>query len=129
MLYYDKLIFLKQILQPNYFYYLDNAVKKPKYIIWEESHSNLSLNKEKRKRELMKIAMENQALMQRIQTKKSFYNIKAWDRSREKTEKYLTNICEYPPSIIKPWLSTFYEKRNQIRTEVRKKIVSQLSQN
>ena len=101
------------------FCFLDNAAKKQKYIIWEDS--KISLNKEKRKRELINIAMENQALMQRIQTKKSFYNTKDWDKSRKTAEKYLTNICEYPPSIVKPGFSTFYEKRNQIRTEVNKK--------
>lgn len=74
-----------------------------------------------RKRELVKITIENQAIMQRIQQKKSAYNIRYWEKNREENEKLISNICEYPPSITKPRISTtFYTRRNEVRTEVRK---------
>lgn len=38
-----------------------------------------SLNIEIRKRELVKIVIENQAILKRIQKKKSAYNVKEWN--------------------------------------------------
>jgi len=57
---------------------------------------NKSLNKEKRRRELMRITAENQALLKRIQQKQPFYNHLEWEEDRRRNEKYLKNICEYP---------------------------------
>lgn len=55
-----------------------------------------SLNQNIRKRDLMKIAMENQEILKRIENKKSSYNIKLWQKNRELSEKYLANISEFP---------------------------------
>lgn len=54
-----------------------------------------SLNGESRKRDLVKIVIENQAILKRIQEKKSAYDIKKWERDREQTEKYIANTCQY----------------------------------
>lgn len=58
-----------------------------------------SLNKEARKRKLVQIAIENQAMMRRIGQKKSNYNHGSWDVQRKKVEKMLVNICEYPYTL------------------------------
>jgi Hemingway/CFA97 len=55
-----------------------------------------SLNKEARKRKLVQITIENQAMMRRIEGKKSSYNHENWECHRKQVEKMLANICEYP---------------------------------
>lgn len=49
-----------------------------------------------RKRDLVKIAIENQEILKRIENKRSAYNIRTWQKNREASEKYLQNISEYP---------------------------------
>ncbi|CAD8200299.1 unnamed protein product [Paramecium octaurelia] len=61
-----------------------------------------SLNKDYRKKELIKIVMENQQLLKRIQDQKSQYNVKDWNQERKWVEKYISNICEYPYKDFKP---------------------------
>ncbi|OMJ92784.1 hypothetical protein SteCoe_4418 [Stentor coeruleus] len=58
-----------------------------------------SLNREARKRKLVQIALENQAMMRRISRKKSNYNHGSWDIQRKNVEKMLVNICEYPYAL------------------------------
>lgn len=58
-----------------------------------------SLNKEARKRKLVQITVENQAIMKRISQKKSSYNIDKWENQRKTVEKMLGNICEYPYTL------------------------------
>jgi len=55
-----------------------------------------SLNQESRKRELVKISQENQALMRRLQDRQPSYNIQKWEGERKQTERLLQNICEFP---------------------------------
>jgi len=69
-----------------------------------------SLNKDVRKRDLVKIAIENQEILKRLENKKSAYNIKTWQKNREYAEKYLANISEYPLKIPSEF------ERNQIKT-------------
>ncbi|CAD8117836.1 unnamed protein product [Paramecium sonneborni] len=61
-----------------------------------------SLNKEYRKKELIKIVMENQQLLKRIQDQKSQYNVKDWNEERRWVKKQISNICEYPYKDFKP---------------------------
>ncbi|CAD8113745.1 unnamed protein product [Paramecium sonneborni] len=61
-----------------------------------------SLNKEYRKKELIKIIVENQQLLKRIQDQKSQYNVKDWNEERRWVEKQISNICEYPYKDFKP---------------------------
>ena len=58
-----------------------------------------SLNKEARKRKLVQITVENQAIIKRLSQKKSSYNIDRWENQRKKVEKLLDNICEYPYTL------------------------------
>jgi len=66
------------------------------------NHNNgpKSLNRDLRKRELVKITIENQALLKRLQDKKATYDRNMWENDRKKHELYLKNICEYPFSLI-----------------------------
>ena len=55
-----------------------------------------SLNRDSRKRELVKITIENQNILKRIQNQKSGFSIQNWEESRRKEEIYLQNISEFP---------------------------------
>ena len=55
-----------------------------------------SLNREARKRELMKITRENQVILKRLQEKKPNYNVTRWVHEDNERRKILNNICEYP---------------------------------
>jgi hypothetical protein len=62
-------------------------------------HLSKSLNKEARKRKLVQITVENQAIIKRLSQKKSTYNIDKWENNRKEVEKLLDNICEYPYTL------------------------------
>lgn len=55
-----------------------------------------SLNRDLRKRELVRIAVENQSILKRLQEKKSSYDRNEWIEYRKKTEYYLKNISQFP---------------------------------
>jgi len=50
---------------------------------------NKSLNKENRKRELIRITMENQAILKRLQEKQSNYNVVKWEEQRIQNERLM----------------------------------------
>jgi hypothetical protein len=58
-----------------------------------------SLNREARKRELMKITKENQMILKRLQDKSASYNVQKWQKDEDSRKKVLRNICEYPLQI------------------------------
>lgn len=55
-----------------------------------------SLNREYRKKELMKITQENQRILQRLQEKQPYYNVTRWAKEDQARKAILHNICEYP---------------------------------
>lgn len=55
-----------------------------------------SLNRDARKRELMKITKENQMILKRLQDKSANYNVSRWQRQEGDRVRILKNICEYP---------------------------------
>lgn len=55
-----------------------------------------SLNKDMRRRELVRITQENQALLKRIQSRQPTYNHLLWEQDREKSEALCERICRYP---------------------------------
>ncbi|KAL4488546.1 hypothetical protein ABPG72_013114 [Tetrahymena utriculariae] len=61
-----------------------------------------SLNQALRKKEFVKIVIENQALLKRIQSQKSEYDVKSWEKERLKNEKYISQISEYQYKDFKP---------------------------
>lgn len=54
-----------------------------------------SLNRDARRRELIKITLENQAFLRRLQSKQSNYNVVRWEEAELERKKLLKNICEY----------------------------------
>ncbi|CAD8055576.1 unnamed protein product [Paramecium primaurelia] len=59
-------------------------------------HRKQSLNKEKRKKELVRITIENQRLMNRLVTKKPNYNTKIILKQTSKQQQLVQQIAEYP---------------------------------
>lgn len=56
-----------------------------------------SLNREKRKRDLVKITVENQAILKRLQDKQPTYSVNQWNREHRVNEELKSNIMEFPP--------------------------------
>ena len=59
-----------------------------------------SLNSEVRRKELMKITIENQAILKRLQDKTSNYSVQKWEEDFKETEKRMKNMCEYPFALF-----------------------------
>ena len=55
-----------------------------------------SLNRVQRKNELMKITVENQAILKRLQEKAPTYSVTKWSREFNEIAKIRNNMCEYP---------------------------------
>ena len=55
-----------------------------------------SMNSDVRRRDLMKITIENQAILKRLQDKTSNYSVERWEDDFRETEKRMKNMCEYP---------------------------------
>jgi hypothetical protein len=55
-----------------------------------------SLNETARKTRMKEINEENSSLFERIKRKESFYRLDSLNDHRKKTEKYLSNISEFP---------------------------------
>jgi hypothetical protein len=55
-----------------------------------------SLNRDVRKRELLKITLENQAILKRLQEKTSNYSVTKWEDDFKHKENIMKNMCEYP---------------------------------
>jgi len=59
------------------------------------SNHKKSLNRDLRRRELIKITLENQAFLRRLQNKTSNYNVNRWEEEENERKRILKNICEY----------------------------------
>ena len=55
-----------------------------------------SLNRVQRKKELMKITVENQAILKRLQEKQPTYSVTKWMTDFQQIEKIRNNMCEFP---------------------------------
>jgi len=55
-----------------------------------------SLNREKRKRDLVKITVENQAILKRLQEKQPTYSVNKWDEEFKRNQELKFNIMEQP---------------------------------
>ncbi len=69
------------------------------------SSQKKSLNRDLRRRELIKITLENQAFLRRLQQKTSNYNVGKWEEDENERKKLLKNICEYNYIIDQPQIS------------------------
>merc|ERR1719446_292379 len=55
-----------------------------------------SLNRDARKKELLRITKENQSILKRIQQAQPVYNHIEWEGNHRKQSSYLKNCAEYP---------------------------------
>ncbi len=60
-----------------------------------------SLNRETRKKELIKIAQENQAILKRLQDKQASYQAGQLSEEFKQKTRLLRSICEYPLSLTR----------------------------
>ena len=58
----------------------------------------ISLNREKRQRELLRVTRENQAVLKRILDRKPEYHRSIWQKDWEQNLKFMDNISAYPPN-------------------------------
>merc|ERR1711865_1213861 len=56
----------------------------------------VSLNRDFRKKELLRITKENQSILSRIQQAQPIYNHVEWEGHHRRNRGYLENSCEYP---------------------------------
>jgi len=64
-----------------------------------DTHNSIpprSLNREARKREMLRITQDNQKLLSRIQHRQPTYNHLQWEQQRERNEELCERICRYP---------------------------------
>lgn len=55
-----------------------------------------SLNRDRRKKELVKITIENQAILKRLQEKQPTYSVSKWNEEHRKHEELKMNLLEFP---------------------------------
>merc|ERR1719160_2337846 len=71
-------------------------MRKPAFEYRTKVKGPVSMTKDARKHDLIRITQENQALLRRIQTAGPVYNHLQWEESHRRNELYLRNACEYP---------------------------------
>ncbi|CAE8700564.1 unnamed protein product [Polarella glacialis] len=62
----------------------------------------ISLNRDSRKKELLRITRENQSILKRIQQAQPVYNHVEWEDEHRKNALYLKNRCEFPLILRTP---------------------------
>jgi hypothetical protein len=71
-------------------------MRKPAFEYRSKVKGPVSMTKDARKHDLIRITQENQAILRRIQTAAPVYNHLQWEESHRRNELYLRNACEYP---------------------------------
>ena len=54
------------------------------------------MNKEKRMRELLRVAKENNEILKRILQRKPEYSHEVWEREWEENQRFMDSIAQYP---------------------------------
>jgi len=62
----------------------------------QQAKGPVSLNKDHRRAELIRITHENQAILKRIQKAQPVYNHIEWKKAHKRNSGYMKNACEYP---------------------------------
>lgn len=60
-----------------------------------------SLNKVRRTQEYNRIMNDNEAMLKRLQSRQSNYNVMDWENDRKNQIRLIKQICHYKPSISK----------------------------
>lgn len=66
------------------------------YLFQPPQFGKPSLNRDVRKKELMRITLENQAILKRLQEKQPTYSVTQWEKQFQEVVRLRDNICEYP---------------------------------
>merc|ERR1719428_594922 len=74
-------------------------MKHPTFSVPKEPKGPVSLNRDFRKKDLIRITQENQHILKRIQQAQPVYNHVAWEESHRMNAGYLRNCCEYPITL------------------------------
>jgi len=75
---------------------MSDIMRQPTFSMMKEARGPNSLNKDYRKKELIRITQENQAILKRIQQAQPIYSHIQWEESHRRNQGYLRNSCEYP---------------------------------
>jgi len=75
---------------------MSDVMRKPAFEYRSKVKGPVSMTKDARKHELIRITQENQAILRRIQTTQPVYNHQQWEEAYRRNELYLRNACEYP---------------------------------
>ena len=76
---------------------MSNIMQNPKPNLYNPVRvQKASLNRISRKKDLMKITVENQAILKRLQEKQPTYSVTKWSREFQEIEKIRNNVCEFP---------------------------------
>jgi len=75
---------------------MSDVMRKPAFEYRSKVKGPVSMTKDARKHDLIRITQENQAILRRIQTAAPVYNHLQWEESHRRNELYLRNACEYP---------------------------------
>jgi len=68
---------------------MSNIMQDPKPKLYNPKRFEVgSLNREKRKRDLVKITVENQAILKRLQDKQPTYSVTQWNREFRMNEEF-----------------------------------------
>lgn len=79
---------------------MSNIMQDPKPKLYNPRRFEVaSLNRNKRKRELVKITIENQAILKRLQEKQPTYSVTKWNEEFRKNEQFKQNLLEYPQQV------------------------------
>jgi len=77
-----------------------------------------TLNKEYRKQNLIRITMENQAILQRLQDRKSHYSRQKWFKDRATAEQYMKLSCQHQPVLLQDFNRTQgWQKRHHTSSD------------
>lgn len=76
---------------------MSHIMQDPKPKLYNPRRFELvSLNRERRKKDLMKITIENQAILRRLQDKQPTYSVQKWDAEFKRNEQIRNNLSEHP---------------------------------
>jgi len=75
---------------------MSDVMRKPAFEYRGKVKGPVSMTKDARKHDLIRITQENQAILRRIQAAEPVYNHLQWEESHRRNELYLRNACEYP---------------------------------
>jgi E3 ubiquitin-protein ligase TRIP12 len=85
---------------------MSDIMKHPTFSVPRSVSGPVSLNRDHRKKELLRVTHENQAILKRIQRAQPVYNHIAWEEGFRRHTNYLSNCGEYPVPNRKRSLST-----------------------